>query len=207
MPAVQVFPAFEKLEDVHPRPSLGPEPPAVEQITLQGREEALTQGVVLAVAGRAHRRSHPGLATALAEGDLDVLRTLIGVVDHRLRPELLQRCVQCGWHQFGPQRLFAEDQSAAFPLEASTSNASRRGSTLSTRPGQLNRRLTEQVMAMRPGRVMALLAKEGADVRSGQGIVVLRSMNMKDEILADRDGVRRLFVAKGKSVESGEPLF
>ena len=65
-----------------------------------------------------------------------------------------------------------------------------------------------RVTAMMPGRVVALLAAEGAEVTAGQGIVVLEAMKMENEILADRDGVvRRLFVTEGQSVEGGEPLF
>ena len=65
-----------------------------------------------------------------------------------------------------------------------------------------------RVTAMMPGRVVALLAKEGAEVTAGQGILVLEAMKMENEILADRDGVvRHLFVTQGQSVEGGEPLF
>lgn len=66
----------------------------------------------------------------------------------------------------------------------------------------------ERVNAMMPGRVVALLAQEGAEVTAGQGILVLEAMKMENEILADRDGVvRKIFVAEGQPVERGEPLF
>ena len=66
----------------------------------------------------------------------------------------------------------------------------------------------ERVSAQMPGRVVALLAAEGDEVKAGQGVVVLEAMKMENEILADRDGVvRKLFVAEGQPVESGEPLF
>ena len=65
-----------------------------------------------------------------------------------------------------------------------------------------------RVTAMMPGRVVALLAAEGAEVKAGQGIVVLEAMKMENEILADRAGVvLKIFVRDGQSVESGEPLF
>jgi hypothetical protein len=35
---------------------------AIEQLTLEGREEALAHGVVVRVAHAAHRRPHAGLA-------------------------------------------------------------------------------------------------------------------------------------------------
>jgi acetyl/propionyl-CoA carboxylase alpha subunit len=66
----------------------------------------------------------------------------------------------------------------------------------------------ERVTAQMPGRVVALLAAAGDEVKAGQGVVVLEAMKMENEILADRDGVlRKLFVAEGQPVESGEALF
>ena len=63
----------------------------VEQLALERGEEALAQGVVVAVADRAHRRPHPGLPASLAEGDGGVLGALVGVMDHVGRPALPQR--------------------------------------------------------------------------------------------------------------------
>jgi pyruvate carboxylase subunit B len=59
-----------------------------------------------------------------------------------------------------------------------------------------------------PGRVVAVLAREGEEVAAGQGIVVLEAMKMENEILADRAGtIRALFVQPGQAVEGGDPLF
>ncbi len=67
---------------------------------------------------------------------------------------------------------------------------------------------SEQVTAMMPGRVVAVLAEEGAEVAAGQGILVLEAMKMENEILAEHPGVlQRLFVSVGQSVDGGEPLF
>ncbi len=64
------------------------------------------------------------------------------------------------------------------------------------------------VKAMMPGRAVAVLVQEGAEVRAGQGILVLEAMKMENEIHAERDGVvRRLFVVTGQAVEGGDPLF
>jgi pyruvate carboxylase subunit B len=66
----------------------------------------------------------------------------------------------------------------------------------------------ERVTAMMPGRVVALLAEEGAEVHAGQGILVLEAMKMENEIVADRDGVvRKIFVDEGQPVDRGEALF
>src|SRR5438132_5722268 len=49
-------------------------------------EEALAHGVVVGVSDRAHRGAHTRLPAAMAELNGRVLGTLVGVVDHALRP-------------------------------------------------------------------------------------------------------------------------
>jgi biotin carboxyl carrier protein len=67
---------------------------------------------------------------------------------------------------------------------------------------------SQQVRAYMPGRVVEILAHEGAEVESGQGVVVLEAMKMKNEIPAERAGkVIRVFVKEGQTVEGGDPLF
>ena len=62
--------------------------------------------------------------------------------------------------------------------------------------------------AYMPGRVVAVLVEEGAEVEAGQGVVVLEAMKMENEIQAERVGVvRRVLVEAGQSVEGGEVLF
>ncbi len=62
----------------------------------------------------------------------------------------------------------------------------------------------ERVTAYMPGRVVAVLVKEGAEVAEGQGVVVLEAMKMENEIQAERAGVvRRVLVEAGQSVEGG----
>jgi pyruvate carboxylase subunit B len=59
-----------------------------------------------------------------------------------------------------------------------------------------------------PGRVVAVLAEAGQEVKAGQGIVVLEAMKMQNEILAEHDGIlKALFVQPGQAVEGGDPLF
>jgi biotin carboxyl carrier protein len=67
---------------------------------------------------------------------------------------------------------------------------------------------TETVSAYMPGRVVAILAEEGASVAAGQGVLVLEAMKMENEIQAERDGVvGRILVGLGEAVEGGDPLF
>lgn len=66
----------------------------------------------------------------------------------------------------------------------------------------------QTVTAYMPGKVVALLVEEGAEVKSGQGVVVLEAMKMENEIQAEADGViRRILVQSGQAVEGGDPLF
>ena len=65
-----------------------------------------------------------------------------------------------------------------------------------------------QVTAYMPGRVVSVLVEEGAEVTSGQGVVVLEAMKMENEIQAASDGVvTRVWVTPGQAVEGGDPLF
>lgn len=69
-------------------------------------------------------------------------------------------------------------------------------------------RRTERVTAYMPGRVVAVLVEEGAEVEAGQGVVVLEAMKMENEIQAEHAGVvRKILVEPGQSVEGGEGLF
>ena len=65
-----------------------------------------------------------------------------------------------------------------------------------------------EASAYMPGRVTALLVREGEDVASGQGVLVLEAMKMENEIPSDIDGrVEKLLVEVGQTVDGGDPLF
>ncbi|HVS14569.1 MAG TPA: biotin/lipoyl-containing protein [Thermoanaerobaculia bacterium] len=64
------------------------------------------------------------------------------------------------------------------------------------------------VRAYMPGRVVQVLAPEGATVAAGQGVLVLEAMKMENEIQAEAAGVvAQIFVEPGQAVEGGDPLF
>jgi biotin carboxyl carrier protein len=66
----------------------------------------------------------------------------------------------------------------------------------------------KSVAAYMPGRVVALLAAEGDEVKAGQGILVLEAMKMENEIPAEASGiVAKLLVTVGQAVDAGDPLF
>ena len=62
-------------------------------------------------------------------------------------------------------------------------------------------------MAPMPGLVVRVNVREGDEVRSGQGLVVMEAMKMENELRATAAGVvRRVVVAAGSAVEKGALL-
>jgi len=65
-----------------------------------------------------------------------------------------------------------------------------------------------EVRAIMPGKITALLVKEGQEVRTGQGVIVVEAMKMENELAAPKDGrVSRIRVRPGETVEAGAALF
>ena len=63
------------------------------------------------------------------------------------------------------------------------------------------------LVAPMPGLVVRVLAGEGAEVRSGQPLVVMEAMKMENELRAPSDGtVRAVRVKPGDAVEKGAVL-
>ena len=64
-----------------------------------------------------------------------------------------------------------------------------------------------EVRAVMPGKVVAILASEGAEVEGGQGLRVVEAMKMETESTAPRPGkVGRVAVRPGEAEEAGEVL-
>ena len=58
-----------------------------------------------------------------------------------------------------------------------------------------------------PGKVIELVAAEGAAVKAGDVLLILEAMKMQNEITADADGtVKKFNVAAGQSVKAHESL-
>lgn len=58
-----------------------------------------------------------------------------------------------------------------------------------------------------PGKVIKLVASEGASVKAGEVLLILEAMKMQNEITADADGtVKKFNVAAGQSVKAHESL-
>src|SRR3954469_4461190 len=85
VPAAAVEEDLDVLEDLGAQFGLGWPAAAVDELLLQRREEALGDGVVVAVAAAAHRLGDAGGAGLLAEGQRDELAALVGVPDQPRR--------------------------------------------------------------------------------------------------------------------------
>ena len=65
----------------------------------------------------------------------------------------------------------------------------------------------EEIVSVMPGKVVRVLVAAGADVKAGQGLVVVEAMKMENEIASPRAGrVVEVAVTTGQTVESGARL-
>ncbi len=81
--------------------------------------------------------------------------------------------------------------------------------TLAVRAGSRGRgpHLAGTLKAPMPGLVVRVLVKEGDEVETGRGLVVLEAMKMENELKAPGAGtVKTIHVAAGAKVERGSPL-
>jgi biotin carboxyl carrier protein len=86
-------------------------------------------------------------------------------------------------------------------VELRDSRVRRRSASSLARQGPL------EILAPMPGRVVRVLAGEGARVGQGEGLVVIEAMKMQNEIRAPRDGqAMKVHVREGEGVEAGARL-
>jgi biotin carboxyl carrier protein len=65
----------------------------------------------------------------------------------------------------------------------------------------------QNIAAPMPGKVVRVLVKEGDQVETGQGLVVVEAMKMQNEMKASRSGrVIRVNAQPGKTIAAGETL-
>ncbi|MBS1851290.1 MAG: hypothetical protein JST79_10290 [Acidobacteria bacterium] len=65
----------------------------------------------------------------------------------------------------------------------------------------------KKVIAPMPGKVVRILVQEKAEVKAGQGILVVEAMKMQNEIKSPKNGVlQRLMVSEGASLNAGDVL-
>ncbi len=75
------------------------------------------------------------------------------------------------------------------------------------RTGALGAEGRQEIHAPMPGKVVRVLAEQGAAVEAGQGLLVIEAMKMQNEIRSPKKGtLERLLVEVGQAVNAGEPL-
>ena len=94
MSTARIVEALDELEDSNARFGLRLEATPIEQLAFERGEEALRHRVVVSVSDRSHRGANTRLPTSFAELDRGILRALIRMVDHAVRPSLPERHVE-----------------------------------------------------------------------------------------------------------------
>src|SRR5215472_9870090 len=65
----------------------------------------------------------------------------------------------------------------------------------------------KKITAPMPGKVVRVLAAEGAAVEAGQSVIVIEAMKMQNELKAPKSGVvKKINVSEGAAVEAGQAL-
>jgi biotin carboxyl carrier protein len=65
----------------------------------------------------------------------------------------------------------------------------------------------QTLTAPMPGKVVKVLAAVGAQVKAGQGLVIIEAMKMENELKSPKDGtVLEVAVKEGQAVEAGQKL-
>jgi hypothetical protein len=94
MPPMRVVPAFDEIENGKRSLALRCEVVFGKQLAFERCVEALAHRVIVTIADRSHRRRNAGFSAALSKGDRRVLRSLVRMVDDRLRIAPIDRHVE-----------------------------------------------------------------------------------------------------------------
>jgi len=58
-----------------------------------------------------------------------------------------------------------------------------------------------------PGKVARILAEQGAEIKKGEGVLIVEAMKMQNEMKAPKDGiVKEIRCAEGETVNAGDVL-
>ena len=64
-----------------------------------------------------------------------------------------------------------------------------------------------EIKTTMPGKVVRVLAEKGAEIRKGDGVIVVEAMKMQNEMKAPKDGfIREIRFSEGATVNAGEIL-
>ena len=66
---------------------------------------------------------------------------------------------------------------------------------------------TIEIKTAMPGKVVRVLAEQGAEIRQGESVLVVEAMKMQNEMKSPKDGiVKEIRVAEGATVNAGDVL-
>lgn len=64
-----------------------------------------------------------------------------------------------------------------------------------------------EIKTTMPGKVVRVLAEKGAEIRKGDGVIVVEAMKMQNEMKAPKDGIiKEIRFSEGSTVNAGEIL-
>jgi biotin carboxyl carrier protein len=64
-----------------------------------------------------------------------------------------------------------------------------------------------EIKTAMPGKVVRVIAEQGAEIKQGDGVLVVEAMKMQNEMKAPKDGiVKEIRVAEGATVNAGDVL-
>ena len=116
VPSMGVVPGLDEVEDGHAGLGLITEALPLDELGLEGREEALAHRVVVGVADGAHRGPDTSLFAPQPEGNGCVLRALVAVMNDLIGSTLLERHVERIEHEVSLQiRLHGPADDASAP--------------------------------------------------------------------------------------------
>ena len=65
----------------------------------------------------------------------------------------------------------------------------------------------QELLAPMPGKIVRVLAAEGAKLEAGQGVLVIEAMKMQNELRSPKSGtLEKLLITEGQAVNSGDVL-
>lgn len=66
---------------------------------------------------------------------------------------------------------------------------------------------TAEIKTAMPGKVVRVLAEQGAEIKQGEGVIIVEAMKMQNEMKAPKDGiVKEIRAAEGATVNAGDVL-
>lgn len=64
-----------------------------------------------------------------------------------------------------------------------------------------------EIKTAMPGKIVRILVEEGAEIKHGEGVIVVEAMKMQNEMKSPKDGiVKEIRVKEGETVNAGEVL-